>query len=83
MTVLTQLLYDYAQNYRLPSFLNRCTLDLTISEQAQALAALKRGLSAHQLETLEQYQKCCRRRQALEMEAMFQTGFSIARELWS
>lgn len=82
MTALTQLLYNYAQNYRLPSFLDREAIDLTTSDQAHTLAVLKKGLSAEQLETLEQYQKYCRRRRELEMEAMFLTAFSIARELW-
>ena len=57
MTTLAQLLYNYAQNYRLPSFLDRDAIDLTISDQAHTLAVLKKGLSAQQLETLEQYQK--------------------------
>ena len=82
MTTLAQLIYNYAQNYRLPSFLDRDAIDLTISDQAHTLAVLKKGLSAQQLETLEQYQKFCRRQQELEMEAMFLTAFSVARELW-
>lgn len=81
MTALTQLLYDYAQNYRLPSFLDRQAMDLVVSDQIHTLSVLKKGLSEEQLETLEQYQKFCRRRQELEMEAMFQTGLAVSREL--
>ena len=32
MTTLAQLLYNYAQNYRLPSFLDRDAIDLTKKE---------------------------------------------------
>lgn len=81
MNALTQLLYDYAQNYRLPSYLDRDAIDLAVSDQTQALSALKKSLSAGQLELLEQYQTFCRRRQELEMEAVFQAAFSIAREI--
>lgn len=81
MNTLAQLLYNYAQDYRLPSFLDRNAIDLAISDQTHTLVALKKGLSAKQMETLEQYQKYCHRRQELEMEAMFQAGLSIAREL--
>ena len=81
MTTLTQLLYDYAQNYRLHSFLDRQAEDIAVADQRHTLAVLKKGLSGEQLEMLEQYQKFCCRRQALEMEAMFQTGLAVAREL--
>lgn len=81
MTTLTQLLYDYAQNYRFHSFLDRQAMDLAVSDQVHTLAVLKKGLSERQLETLEQYQKFCRRRQELELEAMFQAGLAVAREL--
>lgn len=81
MTTLTQLLYDYAQNYRLSSFLDRNAADRATAEALHQLAALKRGLSSEQLAALEKYRSACRRRQTLEQEAMFLTGLSVAREL--
>ena len=55
MTTLTQLLYDYAQNYRLHSFLDRQAEDIAVADQLHTLAVLKKGLSGEQLEMMEEY----------------------------
>lgn len=81
MTALTQCLYDYAQNYRLPGFLDRNAIDCAVAEQSRALAVLKRDLSPKQLEVLEEYRNASQSCGELELEAMFRAAFSIAQEL--
>ncbi len=81
MTTLAHLLYEYIQNYRLCGFVDRKSMDCAVSEQLRALSTLKKGLSAGQLELLEQYRTACGKRQELEQEAMFLAALSLTREL--
>lgn len=80
MTDLMNLLYDYAQNRRVAGFIDCQAYSQLERMEERSLAALKKGLSSEQTAALERYQDACQELCLMDQEAMFQAGFSIARE---
>lgn len=81
MTDLMELLFDFAQTDRLPGCLPPRAYEEAARLEGKHLSALREGLSGEQTALLERYQDACREQRELELEAMFQAGFRLAREL--
>lgn len=81
MTDLMSLLFDYAQVNRFAGYIDSRAYRETERLEEKNLEALKRDLSAEGLAALERYQDACLEERSICLEAMFQAGFSIAREL--
>lgn len=81
MTDLMELLYEYAQSHRVAGFLDARAYGETERLEERNLTVLKKDLTGEGLAVLERYQAACLERQNMNLEAMFQAGFSIAREL--
>ena len=81
MTDLMELLYEYTQDRRFAGFLDRRAYEAAERMEEKNLTALKAGLSSERLEALGRYQDACKERHAMELEALFQAAFSVAREL--
>lgn len=82
MTDLMSMLYDYAQFNRVMGFIDSRTCREMEGLEEKTLEALKKSLSGESLAALERYRDAILELQELYLEAMFQAGFSIARELW-
>ena len=81
MTSLMQLLMDFTCTERLPRYLDHEAYELAKTAESKHLSALKEGLSPEHAAALERCQQAHEDRRALELEAMFQAAFSLAREL--
>ena len=82
MTNLMQLLMDFTCTERLPRCLDHEAYEASKALENKHLAALKEGLSGEHMASLERYQQAQEENRSLELEAMFQAGFSVARELF-
>lgn len=81
MTDLMQCIYDYVLNTRFTSYL--CTdpyRDLDIPLQS-GLDHLTQALTEPQRASLRVYLETLEQQRDLELEAMFQAGFSVCREM--
>lgn len=81
MTDLMQCIYDYTLSTRFTSYL--CTdayrgLDGPLQ---RSLDTLVQSLSEAQRSTLRAYRGALEEQRDLELEAMFQAGFSVCREM--
>lgn len=81
MSDLMLLLYEYAQTHRVAGFIDSRMYGEAERLEERNLAALREALSGEGLAILERYQDACQEHQDMNLEAMFQAGFSIAREL--
>ena len=82
MTELMHILYDYASRYRLAGSMEDCEQYNESDKLAERnLKILQETLNEQELERLENYLGEQQVVQALECEAMFCAGFSIAQEL--
>lgn len=81
MTDLMETLYDYTLVSRFPAYLNTeaCRgTDIPLTQHANTLCQeLPQGLR----QTFDKYLEAADERHELELEAMFQAAFSVAREL--
>lgn len=82
MTELMSLLYEYAQNHYVMGLMDARAYREAERLEEKNFAALKKDLSSEGLAALERYQDTCLEREAMEREAAFLAGFSLARELW-
>lgn len=82
MSDLMELLYEYTQSHRVAGFLDARAYGETERLEERNLTALKKDLSSEGLAALERYQDAWLEREAMEREAAFLAGFSLARELW-
>lgn len=81
MTDLMKLLYEYAQSCRVAGFIDCKVYSEAERMEEKTLADLKKDLSGEGLKALERYQDACLEQEGINLEAMFQAGFSLAREL--
>lgn len=82
MTELMSLLYEYAQVHCVMGLIDARAYQEAERLEEKNLAALRGDLSARGLAALERCQDACQERQAMEREAAFLAGFSLARELF-
>lgn len=81
MNDLMSLLYEYAQCHRVMGFTDARAYRAAERLEEKNLTALTQGLSAQSLAALERYRDASLERQIMEEKAVFQAGFTIAREL--
>ena len=81
MTDLMQVLYEYAKEELLPSYLSSPEYREVSRLTARLSRRLRDLLSGDSWNTLEKYEDATAQLHSLELEAAFQAAFSLAREL--
>ena len=81
MSDIMRILYDYVQSRCLFNYLDRCAHQAAADLEERNLNALEAGLNEKQRGILERYQEAAMEKASVEMEAMFQAAFAMAREL--
>ena len=81
MTDLMQVLYEYAKEELLPSYLSAPEYREGSHLPARLSRRLRDLLSGDSWNTLEKYEDAAAQLHSLELEAAFQAAFSLAREL--
>lgn len=81
MTDLMEFLYSYALTSRFPGYLNTEDYRGTDAPLARHLDTLRRELPADLRQAFDKYRAAADERHELELTAMFQAAFAVAREL--
>ena len=81
MTEPMQILFEYAKEERLPSYLSSPEYREVSHLTARLSRRLRDLLSGDSWDTLEKYEDAAAELHSMELEATFQAAFSLAREL--
>ena len=81
MSHLMQVLMDYACNEQVPRHMDHLAYEAAAQMEDRHLALLREGLSEAQCSALEKLLEDRDEIRSLELQAMFLSGFSLAREL--
>ena len=81
MTEPMQILFEYAKEERLPSYLSSPEYREVSHLTARLSRRLRDLLSGDSWDTLEKYEDAAAELHSMEMEAMFQAAFALAGEL--
>ena len=81
MTDLMQVLYEYAKEELLPSYLPSRSTGKSPASTARLSLRLRDLLPDDDWNTVEKYEDAAAQLHSMELEAAFQAAFSLAREL--
>nr|WP_326184357.1 hypothetical protein [uncultured Oscillibacter sp.] len=82
MTDLMEYLYDYTLSSRFPCYLHTAAYRDTDLPLTRHLDTLRRELPADLRQTFDKYREADGERHDLELEAMFQATWAVARALF-